>query len=31
MLEHLENFESSLELSPRSGAPVDLAAALGGG
>jgi DNA-binding GntR family transcriptional regulator len=31
MLEHLEHIESSLELSPRSGAPVDLAAALGGG
>jgi len=31
MLEHLDHIESSLDLSPRPDAPVDLAAALGGG
>jgi DNA-binding GntR family transcriptional regulator len=31
MLEHLDHIESSLDLAPRSEAPVDLAAALGAG
>jgi DNA-binding GntR family transcriptional regulator len=31
MLEHLDHIEASLDLAPRSDAPVDLAEALGGG